>query len=77
MSDELSNCDERELVPRGELFQLRPSSGGAILVQDFAHDSCGINSAKTGEIHRGLSVPDALQHSSFARAKREDVAGSP
>ena len=47
----------------------------AVLVHDLADDARGRETGQSGEVDRRLGLPRALQHTTRARAQREDMAG--
>src|SRR6476620_6697504 len=48
--NKLRNSYEREVVLRGKLLELRAACSCAVLIQDLANDSVGINACKPRQI---------------------------
>jgi len=60
---------------RGEPLQIRAAGRRAVVVEDLADHAGRIEAGEAREVHRGLGVPDALQHATLAGAQRVHVAG--
>src|SRR5580704_11134595 len=68
--------DERDAVGRRELFEVLPLGHRAIDVHDFANHPGGIESGESCEVHRGLGMSHALQHTTSPRAELVDMPGA-
>src|SRR5690349_10880136 len=68
--DDLCDGDEGETVFLRELLQLGPTSARSILAEDLADHARRTEPGQTREVNRCFGVPDPLQHTTVARAKR-------
>ena len=71
-------CDRQHLhaVLVAELDEVWDAGHGAIVLHDFADDAGGNQSCEARQIDGGFGLSGADEHSAFAGAKREDVAGA-
>ena len=76
VADEFGDGQHLHVVLAAELGELRHARHGAIVVHDLADDACGNQSCQPREIDGGFGLAGAHQHSAFAGAQREDVAGT-
>ena len=53
--------------------ELRQARHGAVVVQDFAENTGGLQTGEAREIDRGFGVTRAAEDTTFLRAQRKDV----
>ena len=70
----VGNGGEQQVVFGTEFAQVGQTRHGAVVVLNFANDSCRLQAGKASEIDCGFGVAGALEHAAFAGAEREDVA---
>src|SRR3989442_15172700 len=77
IGNELGDRDEREIVPRGELLEVRPARHRAVRVQDLADHARGIEPREARQVDARFRLPDPLQHAARPRAQREHMTRPP
>ena len=73
--DEVGNRADFQAVGFGELHQFGHTRHRAVVVDDFADDGGGDESAHPCQIDACFGVAGAHQYAAFLRAQRKDVAG--
>src|SRR4030095_7415468 len=68
--------DHHKVMLLAETDKVRHARHGAVVVDDLADHSGGIESRQTGEINCGFCLATPLQNAAGTRAKRENVSRS-
>ena len=71
---QVPNGDELDVVPFGQLCQLRSTHHGAVLPHDLAAQTALSQPRQPAQVHRGLGVAVPLQHAVLLGQQREHMA---
>ena len=75
ISDQALDGADAEAVLFLEFHQLRQPGHRAVIVQDFAENTGGLQTSHAREIDRRFGVPRTSKDAAVLRAKRKDVTG--
>jgi hypothetical protein len=73
VADEIGDGANLESMPVGELLQFRQARHGAVFIHNLANDARGFQSRHAREIHAGLGVSGARQHTAALRHQWKDM----
>src|SRR6266566_1159837 len=74
VTSQFRDGDHHEVMLLAEPDEVRYACHGAVVVDDLADHSGGIESRQTGEINCGFCLATPLQNAAGTRAKRENVS---
>src|SRR5205807_9083408 len=73
VANQLGHGEHFHLVHAAELDEVGNARHRAIVLHDFADDSCRDEAGKAGEVNGSFRLPGAYQNTALAGAQREDV----